>query len=105
MTALDSLLIAAITALVGGIVGLWRYIIAQAHSRLVDQQESARLIFALLQRLALERGEKPPLTKSSPHDLHPDEAKALAKKELNGEIESLVKAYLASELPPRMSLP
>lgn len=100
MTSLETLLVSAIVALVGGIVALWRFNNRLQDERGSDQREAARLVFALLQRLSLERGGRPPRTHStaSAPDYH--EARELARKELNGEIEVLLKQYLDSDLPP-----
>lgn len=95
MMSQETLLISAIAAMASGMVGLWRHSVSQ-------QKDSARLIFALLQRLALERGERPPSTKSTPAHVDHVEARQLAMKELNGEIEKLVKQYLNSE-PPKVT--
>jgi hypothetical protein len=104
MTSLDSLLISAIIGVVSGIVALWRHTVVLNRQWQEDQQENARLIFALLQRLAFERGDKPPPTVSTPQSPDHAEAKKLALKELNGELEALLRQYL-SDIPPRFSKP
>lgn len=97
MTSLDHILLSAIAMLSSGLVGLWRYYTTR-------ERDSAKLIFALLQRLAFERGVHPPSTKSTPTNVDAVEARALAMKELNGEIEALVKAFLNSD-PPKKAKP
>jgi hypothetical protein len=101
MNSLETLLISAIVALVGGIVGLWRMNNSLQNARQDDQKEASRLIFATLQRLALERGQRPPSTISTSTNPNFIEAKSLAMKELNGEIENLLQQYLDSQPPTK----
>lgn len=101
MTPFETLLVAAITGLVGAIGIMWRYIVGLQTERQDDQKEAARLIFATLQRLALERGMRPPNTISTSTNPAYLEAKTLAMKELNGEIDTLLKQYLDSEPPTK----
>lgn len=89
MTPLETVLISAIVALTSGIVALWR-----VHE--AEKKETARLIFALLQRHALMVGQLPPPTQSTIEAPQLPEAQKLAVKALNGEIEQYVKDYLES---------
>jgi hypothetical protein len=101
MTSLDTLLISAIVGTVAGIAALWRYAVQLNQQARDAEKESSRLIFALLQRLALARGERPPSTISTSTNIDNVEAKAMALKELNGEIEHLLKEFLDSEPPTK----
>lgn len=101
MTPLETLLVSAIVGLCGAIALLWRYIVGLHATARAEATGSARLIFALLQRLALVRGERPPPTMSTPTNPINIEAKALALKELNGEIDRLLAEYLESERPTK----
>jgi len=103
MSALESVLIAAITGLAGAVAALWRQNANLNGEWRADQLEASRLIFALLQRLALYRGTNPPPTVSTPADPQFEEAKKLAVREVNGEIETLLKSYLASSYPPALN--
>lgn len=100
MTSLEPLLVSAIVALVGGIVALWRHNSMIQNARYEDQRESSRLVFALLQRISIYRGETPPPTVSTPQNPNYEEAKKLAARELNGQIEAMLRAYLETEPPP-----
>lgn len=101
MTPLDTLLLSAIGGLVAAVVALWRHNSVLAAARLRDQQEASRLVFALLQRIAFFRGERAPSTISTPENPNFVEAKTLAVRELNGEIDALLKSYLDSEPPTK----
>lgn len=101
MSPLDTLLVSAIVGLVGGVVAMWRQSNALHDQWQTDQRESARLIFGLLQRIAVFRDEKPPATLSTAERPQFVEAKALAVKELNGEIEQMLRQFLDSEPPTK----
>lgn len=101
MSPLETLLLSAVGGLCAAIVALWRRNDALAAARLADQQEASRLVFALLQRIAYFRGERAPQTVSTPENPNFVEAKKLATRELNGEIETLLKSYLDSEPPTK----
>jgi hypothetical protein len=105
MNPLESLFASAIAGLAAGIVALWRQNAKLNADWRADQLEASRLIFALLQRLALYRGTEPQPTVSTPEKPQFEEAKKLAAEEVNGEIESLLKNYLASSYPPRKTKP
>ena len=100
MSAFDTLLVSAIVALATAIAVLWRQNASLTTQWRDDQTESSRFIFALLQRIAVFRGQDPPPTNSTAAAPQFDEAKKLAAKELNGELERLVKQYLESVPPP-----
>lgn len=98
----------AIGALSTAVLALWRRVETLHAARRDDQAKASRLIFALLQRRHDERGEDSPPTLSEWDDEPTTqvtarqfvEAQAHAKAELNGDIEGLVKRYLASTPPP-----
>ncbi len=95
MTFDIALLAGAASALAGAIAALWRTLLAERRAG-----DAARLIFALLQQRANITGVCAPKTTSTPEEPHFLEAKQLANEALNGELESLVRAYLASDSPP-----
>lgn len=99
MSPLESLLVTAITGLVGAVLALWRQNNRLRDAARAEQLESARLIFALLQRVALFRGELPPRTASTPSAPDLAEAKAIAVREMNGELDALLRDYLDSSPP------
>lgn len=98
--SVTTLLLSAITILGGVIAFLYRdkAIVQKECER--DKRESAKLIFALLQKLALTRSEAPPPTISTLEKPQIEEAKKLALRELDADIEQQVKAYLSSDTPP-----
>lgn len=101
MTVTETMLLSAITALVGTVGILWRALATARASADKDRREASRLIFALLGVRAVAVGERPPPTKSTPEEPRFTEAAQLATKALNGDIESLVYDYLSSDPPPR----
>ncbi len=100
MTFDIALLAGAASALAGAIAALWRTLLAERRAGDADRREASRLIFALLQQRANITGVCAPKTTSTPEEPHFLEAKQLANEALNGELESLVRAYLASDPPP-----
>lgn len=100
MSALDTLFVSAIVTLAAAVGALWRQNTLLNRQWQADQREASRLIFALMQRIAVFRGESPPATVSTPETPQFAEAKKLATRELNGEIEKLLKAYLDT-IPPQ----
>lgn len=87
--------------LCGALGVVWRWGIRLNDELHEEKRESTRLIFGLLQRLAIARGELPPPTLSTPENPQAIEAKALALKEIDGELEDLLRAYLDSERPTK----
>lgn len=102
LSVLDTLLLSAITALAGVIGVLWRALNKVRVDAEDDRRQASRLIFALLGARALQRGEKPPPTSSTPEEPKFKEAQALALETLNGDVEVMLQDYLASEPPPKL---
>lgn len=99
MSYLETLLLGAVTTLAGVVAMLWRYSVQLNAARVDDQRASARVVFALLGKLAASRGVTPPPTCSTPEKPSLAEAHTLARAELNGDTETLLRNYLAS-VPP-----
>lgn len=113
MSSWAALILTGYPVLASAIVALWRYIVrlqeqrdALQDARRADQLEASKLMFALLEKLRNPRFP-PPATVSEWED-EPDtgvtfeqfkEAKKLAAKEVNGDIESLVRNYLRTSPP------
>lgn len=100
MTVLDTLLLSAITALAGTIGVLWKALLNARSVADQDRRMASRLIFALLGARAAYMGEKPPATVSTPEAPKFGEATKIAVETLNGDLEQMVKAYLATDPPP-----
>lgn len=100
MTVLDTLLLSAITALAGVIGVLWRALLSARSVADQDRRTASRLIFALLGARAEHMGEKPPATVSTPEAPKFAEATKIAVEALNGDLEQMVRNYLATDPPP-----
>lgn len=102
MSTLETLLVGVITSLAGVIVFLFRAYISEKDGRRGDQLEASKLLFGLMSRLATYRRQKPPVTTSEWEEepntavtkLQYAEASEMARQELNGDIEALVKDFL-----------
>lgn len=99
-----TLLITAISVLAGAIAMLWRQLLVERNAADADRREASRLIFALLQQRASARGETAPPTVSTPAEPQFGEAKKLASRALNGDIEKLLTDFLASDRPPKRTM-
>lgn len=97
----ETLLLSAITALVGTIGVLWRSLNTTQRVAEADRRQASRLIFALLGARAVQLGEKPPPTTSTPETPRFVEAQKLALETLNGDVENMIQEYLASTPPPK----
>lgn len=101
-------LFSAIGALASVVAYLHRENRALHQARLSDKNQSAKLIFALLQKRRDERGEPPPPTATEWQDEPTTkvteraflEAEAHARSELNGELEELCRRYLSNTPSP-----
>lgn len=102
---LDQALIAAVATLSGVIGLLWRLWMSERTKAQIDQREATRLIFALLGERAMRRGEKPPPTASTVESPQFPEAAKLANEALSDDVETLLKAYLESDPPPKKRWP
>ncbi len=101
MTVLDTMLLSAITALAGVVGVLWRALASARSTADVDRRTASRLIFALLGARAAHLGEKPPATVSTPEAPKFVEATKIATETLNGDLEQMVREYLATDPPPK----
>lgn len=90
----DAILLSVIGALAGAIGVLWRQLIVERHDHDAQKRTDARLIFALLAERAKTHGEPFPPTMSTPEKPNSVEARSLAVRALNGDVESLLRDYL-----------
>lgn len=90
----DTVLLAAIGALAGAIGVLWRQLLVERRDRDAEKRTDARLIFALLGERAKTHGEPYPPTMSTPERPNSVEARSLAVRALNGDVETLLRDYL-----------
>lgn len=104
-------LLAAIVALAGAVVALWRKLELEHGARARDQRKATELILALVQKVAELEGRRSPRT---PHELErwPDDestkiteagyrhAIGAAREVLNDSVERLVRSYLKNGSDP-----
>lgn len=91
---IDVTLLMGAVGTLGGVIGvLWRTLVVER----TRNEEATRLIFALLGERANRQRESPPPTSSTPEKLEYTEAVDLATKAINGDIEQLVRDYLATD--------
>lgn len=89
---LEPYLLSAIGALASAIAVVWRQL-------QTERRENAKIIFALLGKVADARNELPPPTVSTVERPVIEEAKKLAMRALGADWEPQVRAYLKSDPP------